>query len=301
MKKLSKIFLPIIAILMLIGAVAYMSNRFGKDQQGGTMQTVISKDGTKIAYDKLGSGPAVILIDGALASRSAHTELAQLLSADFTVYNFDRRGRGDSGDTKPYAVQREIEDVEALINKAGGSVYLYGISSGAALSLQAAAALGDKVKKLAIYEAPYDEAEGVAEAWKEFGTKLDQLLAADRRSEAVELHLKTVGASDEAIAGMKKSPAWSNMEALAPALAYDRAVVGEDRSIPVERIATIKASTLVMEGGASLEPMPFMRPTADKIAKTIPNAQRRTIEGQSHDVSSKVLAPVLIEFFSGNK
>jgi pimeloyl-ACP methyl ester carboxylesterase len=262
------------------------------------MQTVTSKDRTEIAYDKLGKGLAVILVSGALATRSSDSELAQLLAPHFTVYNYDRRGRGDSADTKPYSVKREIEDIEALIDEAGGSAYVYGISSGACLALEATSSLGDKVKRLAIYEAPYSEAEGAAKEWKEFRSRLDELLAADRRADAVTSFMKFVGAPDEAIAEMKASPAWPGMEAMAPTLAYDNAVVGEDRSMPVEVAARVKAITLVMDGGASLETMPFMRPTADKLAKVIPDAQRRTIEDQGHDVSSKVLAPVLVKFFS---
>ncbi|NIJ52995.1 alpha/beta fold hydrolase [Dyadobacter arcticus] len=261
------------------------------------MQTVISKDGTQIAYEKLGKGPAVVLIVGALASRSDHAKLVQLLSPDFTVYNYDRRGRGDSGDNRPYSVEREVEDIEALIDEAGGSANVYGISSGACLALEATAALGDKVKNLAVYEPPYDEAEGEAEKWKEYSLKLDQLLAADRRSDAVEFHMKFVGASGIAILAMKVLPGWQGMKALAPTIAYDVKVVGENRSVPVERVARIKANTLVMDGGASIESMPFMRATADKLAKTIPNAQRRTIEGEGHNVGEKVLAPVIREFF----
>jgi pimeloyl-ACP methyl ester carboxylesterase len=262
------------------------------------MQTVTSKDGTKIAYEKSGRGRAIILIGGALASRSDHAGLAQLLSRDFTIFNYDRRGRSDSGDAKPYAVEREIEDIKALIDEAGGSAFLYGISSGACLALEATAALGDKVKKLAIYEAPYDEARGVAEQWKEYSAKLNQLLAEGRASDAVELHMKTVGAPDAAIAGMKASPAWPRMTTLAPTIAYDVAVVGEDRSIPVERVAKIKTDTLVMDGGASLKSMPFMHSTADKLARTAPHAQRHTLEGQRHDADDKVLAAVLKAFFS---
>src|SRR5688572_17815148 len=146
------------------------------------MQTVTSKDGTQIAYDKMGNGPAVILVNGALSSRADHTELAQLLSQHFTVYNYDRRGRGDSGDNQPYKVEREIEDIEALIDKAGGTACVYGISSGACLALEAAAALGDKVKKLAMYEAPYDDTEGTAEKTKEFLSKLDALISKKQNS-----------------------------------------------------------------------------------------------------------------------
>ena len=266
--------------------------------KGKPMQQVTSQDGTRIAYDKVGKGPAVVIVNGALSSRSSSAELAQLLATHFTVYSYDRRGRGDSTDTKPYSVKREVEDMAALIDAAGGSAYVYGKSSGAALALEAASSLGPKVKKLAIYEAPYSEAEGAAKEWKEFRPKLDGLLAADRRADAITLFMKFVGAPDKAIAEMKASPAWPGMEAMAPTLAYDNAVLGDDRSVPVGTAAKIKAITLVMDGGASLEAMPFMRPTADKLAKAIPGAQRRTIEGQAHDVSSKVLAPVLLKFFS---
>ena len=237
---------------------------------------VTSRDGTRIAYDKWGKGPAVIVVGGALSDRSGSAELAQLLAAHFTVYSYDRRGRGDSADTKPYSVKREIEDIEALIDSAGGSAYVYGKSSGAGLALQAAAALGDKVKKLAIYEPPYSEAEGAAKEWKEFRAKLDALLAADRRADAITLFMKFVGAPDEVVAKMKASPAWPGMLAMAPTLAYDNAVLGDDRSVPVGIAAKVKATTLVMDGGASLGPMPFMRPTADKLGKTIPGAQRQS-------------------------
>jgi pimeloyl-ACP methyl ester carboxylesterase len=259
---------------------------------------VTSRDGTRIAYDTWGKGPAVILVNGALSERSSNSELAQLLATQFTVYSYDRRGRGESTDTQPYSVKREIEDVEALIDSAGGSAYVYGQSSGASLALQAAAALGGKVRKLAIYEAPYSDAEGAAKEGKEFRVKLDALLAANRRAEAVTQFLKFVGAPDDAIEKMKASPAWPGMVAMAPTIAYDCDVVGDDRSVPVGIAAKVKSPTLVMDGGASLGPMPFMRPTADTLARTIPGAQRRIVEGQAHDVSAKVLAPILLKFFT---
>ncbi|MET0551663.1 MAG: alpha/beta hydrolase [Vicinamibacteria bacterium] len=261
------------------------------------MQMVTSQDGTRIAYEKAGQGPALIVVTGALATRSGSAELVQLLAARHTVYSYDRRGRGDSGDTKPYAVEREVEDVKALIDAAGGSAYVYGKSSGACLALEAAAALGGKVKRLALYEAPYSEAEGAARDWREFRSKLDALLAAGRRSDAVAFFLEFVGVPDQALAGMKASAAWAGMEGMAHTLAYDNAVVGRDRSVPTEKAARVKAVTLVMDGGASVKTMPFMRPTADKLAKAIPGAQRRTIDGQAHDVDAKVLAPVLLTFF----
>ena len=290
------------ACLAGLGSLAVVANGQNRAEaqrvdEGRNMQVVTSRDGSRIAYDKLGKGPALIVVGGALSERSSNAELAQLLAPHLTVYSYDRRGRGDSIDTKPYSVQREIEDIEALIDSAGGSAYVYGKSSGAALALQAAAALGGKVKKLALYEPPYSEADGAAREWRGFTVKLDRLLAADRRADAITLFMQFVGAPDEAIAKMKASPAWSSMVAMAPTLAYDNAVLGEDRSVPVQTAANVKATTLVMDGGASAGPMPFMRPTADKLAKAVPGAQRRVVEGQAHDVNAKVLAPILLGFF----
>jgi pimeloyl-ACP methyl ester carboxylesterase len=261
------------------------------------MQAVTSRDGTRIAFDKVGKGPALVVVNGALSRRADSAELAQLLAPHFTVYSFDRRGRGDSGHTAAYSAQREIEDIDALIDSAGGSACVYGKSSGACLALQAAAALGDKVRKLALYEPPYSDAEGAADEWRAFTAKVDGLLAAGRPADALTLFMKFVGAPDEVLEKMKASPAWPGMVAMAPTLAHDNAVVGEDRSVPVAVAAKVKAVTLVMDGGASLGPMPFMRATADKLAQAIPGARRLVVEGQAHDVDSKVLAPVLIEFF----
>jgi pimeloyl-ACP methyl ester carboxylesterase len=262
------------------------------------MNTVISKDGTKIAYDKQGSGPPVILVNGALAGRGAGSDIAGLLASRYTVYSYDRRGRGDSGDTRPFAVEREIEDIAALIEAAGGTAYLAGFSSGAALALDAAGALGPKVGKLALYEAPYDESDGAADKWKAYRAQQADLLAAGRRDEAVLHHMKFVGIPDAAVAQMKASPAWAGMQAMAPTLPYDVAAIGDDRSVPVERAARISAKVVVMDGGASRETMPFMRASADAIARAIPNARRRTLEGQGHNARPDAVAPVLMEFFS---
>lgn len=278
--------------------VGLLSFSFLANGQAPAKAHVTSRDGTRIAYEQVGKGPAVIVVGGALSDRAGSLELARLLAAHFTVYSYDRRGRGGSTDTRPYSVQREIEDIEALIDNAGGSAYVYGKSSGAALALLAAASLGNKVKKLALYEPPYSEAEDAAKEWKEFKAKLDPLLAADRRDDAISLFMKFVGAPEEAVAKMKSSPAWPGMLAMAPTIAYDNAVLGDDRSVPVGVAAKVKASTLVMDGGASVGPMPFMRATADKLGKAIPVAERHVVEGQAHDVSSKVLAPILVKFFN---
>src|SRR5215211_8256973 len=165
------------------------------------MKKVTSNDGTEIAYDQRGEGPAVILVDGALCYRSfgPMPQLAELLAPHFTVYNYDRRGRGESGDTQPYALEREIEDIEALIDEAGGEAFVSGISSGAALAMEAAIELGGKVKKLAMYEAPYNSDEAARQAWITYRRQLKELLAADRRDDAVILFMMLVGMPAEQI------------------------------------------------------------------------------------------------------
>jgi pimeloyl-ACP methyl ester carboxylesterase len=221
--------------------------------------------------------------------------LAPLLAPHFTVFKYDRRGRGDSGDTTPYAVVREVEDIEALINEAGGAAYVYGISSGAALALEAAIRLGNKIKKLAIYEAPYNSDDSAAPAWKEYTRQLKALLAADRRGDAVALFMQVVGMPADQIDGMRQAPVWHMFEAVAPTLAYDAATLGVDRSAPTARAARVVVPALVMDGGASYG---FMRDTAQALAKAVRNGQYRTLAGQTHDVAAEAIAPVLVEFFS---
>jgi pimeloyl-ACP methyl ester carboxylesterase len=262
------------------------------------MPTVTSKDGTTIGYDTRGAGPALILVDGATGFRSQgySNELADLLARDFTVYSYDRRGRGESGDTPPFAVEREIEDIEALIDAAGGEAFVYGISSGGALALEAAIGLQGKVKKLALYEIPYDASAAGVTAWHSYRAKLSELLAAGQRGDAIALFMSFVGVPEDMLAGMRQSPMWAPLEGIAPTLAYDAAALGVDRVPPVERAATVTARTLVMDGGASLEFMPFMRASAEALAAAIPNAQHQVVEGQSHNVDAKVLAPVMAAF-----
>lgn len=264
------------------------------------MPAVLSRDGTSIAYTTVGNGPAVILVDGALGFRSfgASSELARLLAQGFTLYSYDRRGRGESGDTQPFAVEREIEDIEALLDAAGGTGYLYGISSGGALALEAAIALQGKVEKLAIYEVPYDSSEDGVRAWREYRRALDELVAADRRGDAVALFMRFVGVPDDMLAGMRESPMWPTFEGVARTLPYDAAELGSDRTVPTERAASVTAQTLIMDGSASYDMMPFMRASALALTNAIPHAQHRILDGQRHDVDSKVIAPVLLEFFS---
>src|ERR1700722_5967180 len=166
------------------------------------MNTLSSHDGTTIAYDKQGEGPALILVDGALTVHSSGSgaELARLLAPRFTVYGFDRRGRGGSGDTPPYAVDREIDDIEALTDHAGGSAYLYGHSSGGPLAMRAAIRLGSKVTKIAMYEPPYNNDPGAQEPWSQYLRQLAETLAEGRRGDAVALYMRFVGTPAEQVA-----------------------------------------------------------------------------------------------------
>jgi pimeloyl-ACP methyl ester carboxylesterase len=263
------------------------------------MRTVTSKDGTTIAFDQSGQGPALILVGGTFEQRAMDSETTQLaalplLAQHFTVFHYDRRGRGDSMDTPPYAVAREIEDIEALINEAGGSAFVFGISSGAALALEATIKLGHKIKKLAMYEPPYFSDEATQQVWIDYRRQLKEVLAAGRRGDAVALWMMVTELPADQIPEIRQHPMWPMWEAVAPTLAYDAAVMGEDFSVPTERAARVTVPALIMDGGASY---PFMHITATALAKAIPNAQHRTLEGQTHEVAAEALAPALVEFF----
>ena len=262
------------------------------------MKTVTSKDGTTVAYDRWGEGPAVILVDGALQYRAfdqGMVSLAELLAPHFTVIHYDRRGRGDSSDTLPYAIEREIEDIEALIDDAGGSASLYGISSGAALAMEAAIALPHKVRKLAMYEAPYNDDPTSQQAWRKYVKELRQLLDEDRKGDAVGLFMMLVGATAEQVEEIRQTPMWSLWESIAPTLAYDHiAALGEDASVPTKKAAKVEVPTLVMDGSDSF---PFMHTTAVALASAMPKGQHYTLPGQTHEVAAEALAPVLVEFF----
>jgi len=259
------------------------------------MQKISSRDGTSIAFDRSGKGPALILVGGAFQHRAidARTaQLASLLAEHFTVFHYDRRGRGDSGDTQPYAIAREIEDLKSLIKEAGGSAYVFGMSSGAVLALRAAAQ-GLDIKKLALYEPPFNESEDRVPAMENYTRKLTTLLAEERRGDAVALAMTAFGAPAEAVAGMRATPIWPIFESVAPTLAYDNAIMG-DGSVPVDEVKKVSIPVLVMDGGASPA---GMRNATQAVVDVLPNSQRRTLEGQTHDVEPVVLAPMLVEFY----
>lgn len=255
------------------------------------MESVTSKDGTRIAFDQLGSGAPLVLVGGASCDRGVGARLAEALATSFTVLNYDRRGRGDSTDVQPFAVDREVEDLAVLLDAAGGSAVVLGVSSGAALAAHAAAS-GLPVDRLVLWEPPFRlDAEGRRQSL-EYAARLEELLAEDRRGDALELFMRTVGVPEQVVQGMRSSPYWSAGEDLAPTLAYDAAVMG-DCSVPVERYAAITAPALVLSGGASPE---WMRSSAEAAAAAIPGARSGVLEGQTHDVDAGLLAAAVRDF-----
>jgi pimeloyl-ACP methyl ester carboxylesterase len=258
------------------------------------MDSVTSKDGTTIAFDRLGDGPPVILVSGGSVDRGSNAPLADLLAKQFTVYNYDRRGRGPSGDTQPYAIQREIEDIDAVIAAAGGSAGLYGSSSGAALALEAAAA-GAPVSKLALWEPPYIVGEGRPRPDPDTASIYRKFVAEGRRGDAVEYFMaKVVGMPPEFVGFARSQPWWPAQEALAHTLAYDAEIMA-DYSLPVDKIKRVMVPTIVLVGAASFD---FFGPTAKAIAEALPGAEVKTLAGQEHNVDPAVLGPVLAEFFA---
>jgi alpha-beta hydrolase superfamily lysophospholipase len=257
------------------------------------MNNVTSKDGTVIVFDQLGNGSPVILVSGGSVDRSSNAPLAELLAQHFTVFNYDRRGRGPSGDTAPYAVEREVEDIDAVITAAGGSACLYGSSSGAALALEATAS-GLAITKLALWEPPYILDDSRPRPPADTASTYTEMVSAGRRGDAVEFFMaKVVGLPPEFVAYARTQPWWPAQEALAHTLAYDATIMG-DYSLPTASVAAVTAPTIVIDGGASPA---WMRATAQALGNLLPNAQHRTLEGQEHNVAPEVIAPVLVEFF----
>ena len=260
------------------------------------MSEVRSLDGTRIAYTRTGSGPALIQIDGALCCRAfgPSTKLAARLARHFTVYAYDRRGRGQSGDTPSYSPAREVEDIAALVEAAGGSASLLGLSSGGALALEAAAA-GLPVTKVVAYEPPYVD-EGRQRGSAAHLDQLQRLLAGGNRGGAVKYFMKDmVGAPAAVIAVMRLMPwIWRKLEAVAHTLPYDARVMTEFR-IPRTRFATIRIPTLVMNGTKT---DPRLKGAAGALATVVPGAQHRELAGQTHNVKPDVLTPAVVEFLA---
>jgi pimeloyl-ACP methyl ester carboxylesterase len=263
------------------------------------MTTVRSADGTAIAYTRAGQGPPLILVDGALCSRSfgPMPKLAEQLTPHFTVYTYDRRGRGASGDTKPYSPDREVEDIEALVALAGDAVYLHGTSSGAALALEAAKHIRS-IAKLVVYEPPFivdDTRTPMPEDWL---PRLENLVADGRQGDAVKMFMRFVGTPAVFTAVMPLTPVWGKLKAAAPTLPYDLTIMHDHQRgalfTPGEW-ADVKAPTLVAVGGKSPA---WMTNGTRALAEALPDAAYRTLPGQNHMVKAQVIAPVLTEFFT---
>lgn len=262
------------------------------------MPYVNSQDGTQIAYSKTGKGAALILVDGALCYRAfgPSQPLADLLSGTFTVYSYDRRGRGESGNTLPYAVEREVEDIAALLNVAGGTAFVYGISSGAVLALEAANRL-QGIRKLAVYEAPFIVDDSHPARPDDLISRMDALLLANKRGAAVELFMRTVGMPLIIAKLMRFNPAWSKLTAIAHTIPYDFRILGDTgagKPLPTARWANVTLPTLVMDGGKSPA---YMRNSMKALAELLPNSDYRTLEGQTHMLAPEAVAPLLKEFF----
>ncbi|RIK42168.1 MAG: alpha/beta hydrolase [Chloroflexi bacterium] len=266
---------------------------------------VISKDGTPIVFDRTGDGPPLITVLGATATRAAVAPTPEVapevdLGNHFTVYVYDRRGRGDSGDTAPYAVEREIEDLEAVIDAAGGSAFVVGHSSGAVLALRAAGKLGDKIKKLALYEPPFIIDDSRPSLPEDYVDQLRAYIAAGRPADALKYFMRVaVNIPEEYLAEAETWPTWASAVAAAHTISYDGEIMGDTMSgnpAALEQFATIATPTLVMDGSES---PPFMHNATETLAKILPNAQHRRLAGQDHGAAPEALNPVLIEFLLG--
>jgi pimeloyl-ACP methyl ester carboxylesterase len=265
------------------------------------MGQLVSKDGTAIAFDRVGQGPPVILVVGALCSRTfgPGPKLAAALADRFTAYTYDRRGRGDSGPGSPedaaHSVEREVEDLAAVVAEAGGRASVFGHSSGAMLALDAAAR-GVPIDRLALYEPPLIVDAGrlpIVEEW----SQIEAFVAGGRRADAVKVFLRSVGVPALLSAAMRWMPIWSRLEALAPTLPRDAALVRDYQKgapLPAATWVDVEAPALVIAGGKSPA---WMKSGARALAEALPNGKQRVLEGQTHDVRARAVAPVLTEFF----
>jgi len=267
------------------------------------MQIAVSKDGTNIAYDCAGEGQPVILVEAALGDRSGYAGLAALLAEHFMVVTYDRRGRGDSGDTQPYAPEREIEDIAALIDAVGGEAMLFGSSSGAILALKAAAELGEKVSELVLYDAPIILDESRPPLPEDYVEQLNVAIADGNRGHALEIFFRqAMLLPDEFLAGMKESPMWEGMQTNAHTLAYDGLIVRDvmmGKPWQPGAWKTISAKTLVLAGENSEA---FMHGAAKTLADDLAQAEYQSLAGQDHSapmMAPGALAPLLIAFFAG--
>ncbi|MFE0173483.1 alpha/beta fold hydrolase [Streptomyces sp. NPDC059002] len=263
---------------------------------------VISRDGTPIAYTRAGAGPVLVLVGGGLDDGAENAPLVPELAGDFTVLNYARRGRGASGDTPPYALEREFDDLAALIAGAGGTAHLYGVSSGGALALEAAAAGVGGIDRIAVYEVPYNLRADWPPRWLRYRDELAEELGQGRLDAAFAAFLRVTGTPEQEIRAFLDSPAWPGLRDLVPSLAHDAACLGDGRP-PVQRLARITRPVLVLTGGGHGPDAPEwvvgLDAAADAIAAGLAHADRLTLAGQTHVADPKAVADVLRRFLAG--
>jgi pimeloyl-ACP methyl ester carboxylesterase len=281
--------------IVALGGLAIL-NSGGRVKSTGENRTTTSRDGTVIAFTKRGSGPPLIIVDGAFCYREngPATDLASALSQHFTVFTYDRRGRGGSGDTAPYGVEREIEDFKAVAKEAGEPPFVVGISSGGALILQAVAG-GAGVKKIALYEPPY-VTNGHNVGLEDAKNRLQSLISDGDRAGAVRFFMTDVYGAPRAFVSVMPllmPNAWKRNKSVAPTLVYDLTILG-DRSVLQERSPAISVPALVVGGEKSPK---TLHDAVEAVAAALPHAESRFLSGQDHNISERALSPVLLEFF----
>jgi len=293
-------------LLLLIGVLSVSFDRaLNRPNMNATQKSVTSKDGTTIAFEQSGTGPVVILVAAALSDRSGTSRLAEHLSSHFTVINYDRRGRGKSTDTQPYALEREIEDIEALVDATGHSAFLFGSSSGAALALEAANRLDGKVKKLFLYEPPFIVDDSRPPIPDDFSQQVIQLVSAGRRNDALKLFFtKAIGIPSFAVNLMRfLMPGWSKMAGMAHTIPYDIGVLAGTQTgkpLPPRRWTSVTAPILVVVGSKS---EPFFHSGAKALTEMLPNTKYRSLEGTSHAsvlMGPQAIAAVMHQFFQAD-
>jgi pimeloyl-ACP methyl ester carboxylesterase len=292
-----RITFVVILAIVVFGMLAIRYSRGRAVKSAGENRTTTSRDGTIIAFTKRGSGPPLIIVDGAFCYREngPATELATRLAQHFTVFTYDRRGRGESGDTAPYAVEREVEDLRAVAREAGEAPYLVGISSGGALILNAVVS-GISVKEIALYEPPYLAGENGPHKFVEARNRLQSLISTGDRAGAVSYFMTDVyGAPRAFVFAMPilMPNAWQRNKLVVHTLPYDLTIL-DDRSVLNTRSSSISVPTLVVGGEKSPK---VLRDAVTAVASALPNGRSRFLSGQDHNISSRALAPVLFEYF----
>jgi pimeloyl-ACP methyl ester carboxylesterase len=268
----------------------------GADAAVATTEFATSADGTRVAFDRLGTGAVVVLVDGALSTREGARDMQRELSSDFTVVAYDRRGRGESGDTLPYAPEREFDDLRAVIEAVGGEAFVLGQSSGAGLAYRAAAS-GVPIRAIVGYETPWvGRRPGRDGTPLDYVADLDRLIADGENGKAVDYFMvKMVDAGwfmPLLLRSMRK--VWKQLVAVAPTLPYDARVMGGDFEPPIDELGGLRLPVLVVVGGKAA---PEMRKAQETIAATVPGARLEVLDGQTHMVAAGALGPLAVEFF----